>query len=238
MFTGSAGRCDHRQGAGAGVAGPDDPRSEPRSARVPVAAHARRSSCPRSTRGATRSTTRCTDRCREVCSARRGTRSERPPISSPSSKPAGEEALLCGDGALRFASVLGRRRARRARRARRTRRRAWPRWPSSRSPGTSARNSAPPTTCYPCTCARAMPSSAGTERTDDVATAREADRAARGAHLADAPAPSARRCCGSRPRCIPTPWTHGLFVSELALRSTPFVRGRARRSRSDRVRRG
>ena len=35
----------------------------------------------------------------------------------------------------------------------------------------------------------------------------------------------------------PTPWTHGLFVSELALRSTAFVRDRARRSRGDRVRR-
>ena len=77
----------------------------------------------------------------------------------------GEEALLCGDGALRFAAVFARRRAGRARRAR----------ARGAEPGRAGRARGragiereefcrAPTTCCRCTCARATPSSRGTGR--------------------------------------------------------------------------
>ena len=61
----------------------------------------------------------------------------------------GEEALLCGDGALRFAPRVRRGRSTSSSRAPRMPLRAWPRWPNWRSPATSAKNSAEPTTCCP-----------------------------------------------------------------------------------------
>ena len=138
----------------------------------------------------------------------------------------GEEALLCGDGALRFADAFARRSSASSSRAPRTPRRASPRWPSWRSRATSAKNSAAPTTCCRCTCARATPSSRGTERTDDVATARKLIEPLE-VHIAPMRRRHLRAVLRIESQVYPTPWTHALFVSELALRSTRVVRGRA-----------
>ena len=188
----AARRRDDGEGARAGAARADDPGAEPRPARVPVAPHARRLSSPRSTRAATSSTTRCTGRCRVACSARRSTRSAAPDDLVAELEARGEEALLCGDGALRFAPVLGdvehvelagpahaapslaalaelaiaRLRARGVLQRRRR---------AALVPAQERRRAR-----------------AGTERTADVATARKLDRAARGAHRADAPPAPAR----------------------------------------------
>ena len=59
---------------------------------------------------------------------------------------------------------------------------------------------APPTCCR-CTCARATPSSRGTGRTRDVATARKLIEPLEVHVVADAPPAPARACCASRRRC-------------------------------------
>ena len=105
--------------------------------------------------------------------------------------------------AARTPRSFARRRARRARRARARGAEPGRAGRSSRSAGTSARSSAAPTTCCRCTCARATPSSPGTGRAADVATARKliehrsrcTSRRCAGATCA--------RCCGSRRRCTP-----------------------------------
>ena len=147
----AARRRHDRQGAGAGAAHPGDPGPEPRPGRVPAAVRARGSSSRRSTPAATSSTTRDLPAgARRACSGCPSTRSARPTISSPSSRPRGEDALLCGDGVAALRATRSRRSsavelagpgARRAepRRAGRARDRR----------ATSARSSAPPADVLP-----------------------------------------------------------------------------------------
>jgi [ribosomal protein S18]-alanine N-acetyltransferase len=64
-----------------------------------------------------------------------------------------------------------------------------------------------------------MPSSVGIERPDDVATARKLIEPIE-VHVAPMRRRHLRSVLKIEAQVYPTPWTHGLFVSELALRST------------------
>ena len=129
----TARRRHDREGAGAVAAHPGDPDPEPRPARVPAALHARGSSSP--TIDARRHELYWAIYRPVPGGVQRVSEYE---LGTPDDLVAelearGEDAFVCGDGALRFRGrVRAARAPRRARRARRTRRRAWPRWPSSR----------------------------------------------------------------------------------------------------------
>ena len=131
-----------------------------------------------------------------------------------------------------------RRRATSSSPAPRTRRRASPRWPSSRSRRYRARG-----------VLRARRRAAdvpaqerrrdrlGPEGQRDVATAREAHRAARGAHRRRCAAGTCARCCASRRQVYPTPWTHVAVRERARAALDARVRRRAGRSRGRRLRR-
>ena len=167
------GRRDHGEGAGAGAARPDDPRAEPRPARLPAAPRARASSCPPSTRGATSCTSRSTAPCRAACSAPSPYEVGTPHDLVAELEASGEEALLVRRRRAALRVGVPTTSSTSSWPGRRTRRRASRRSPSWRSPAISAKNSVLPTRCCRCTCARATPSSPGTERAADVATARQ-----------------------------------------------------------------
>ena len=216
----AARRRDHREGAGPGAARPDDPGAEPRPARVPAAPRAR-ARRRRDRRAPQRALLRAVPDGARRRAARVGVRGRhRPTISSPSSRRAARRRCCAATARCGSPSVFARRRAGRARRARARRAEPGRAGRARGRAGTSGRSSARPTTCCRCTCARATPSSPGTGRTADVATARKLDRAARGAHRRRCAAGTCARCCASRRRCTRRRGRTALFVSELALRST------------------
>ena len=103
----AARRGDDREDAGAGAARPDDPAAEPRPARLPVAplaVVARR----RDRRTAQRALLRAVPGGARRRAARVGVRdwqASRDLVAELEAR--GEETLLCGDGALRYATELG-----------------------------------------------------------------------------------------------------------------------------------
>ena len=161
-----------------------------------------RSSSRRSTRAATSSTGRSTGRCPAACSACPDYELGTPDDLVAELEARGEDALVCGDGALRFATAFAPLGRRVELAGPRTRHRASPRSPSSRVARYEREDFCAPTRCCRCTCARATPSSRGIERADAMATARaRADRAARGAHRRRCAAAICAASCASRRRC-------------------------------------
>ena len=218
-----AGRRDDREGAGAGVARPDDPGAEPRPARVPVAARAR-ARRERDRRPAQRDLLRALPsgaRRRAAGVGVRGRLGGRPRDRARSARRG--SAVVRRRRAL-VRQGLPRRRACRARRARA--RRAEP----GRAGGAGGRPVPARGVLRRRRRAAALPAQErrrarpGTGRTADVATARKVMETARGAHHADASSPPA---FGAADR--------GAGVSDAVVART--VRERARAAIDARVRR-
>ena len=151
----------------------------------------------------------------------RTTSSARPTIWPPSSKRAARKRCCAATARCASPTRVRRRRAASSSPGPRTRRRASSALAELAVGALSnARSSARPADVLPDVPAQERRRDlVGTEGARDGRRSGSA-RAARGAHRADAPPPPAQRCCASRQQVYPRPWTHSLFVSELALRST------------------
>ena len=144
----------------------------------------------------------------------------------------GEDALLAGDGALRYRDRARRARPRRAGRARARRCRARPRSSSWRPRATSARSSARRPRCIRCTFAAATPRSSGSGGVSSGDRATAASRSS--VHIVPMRRRHLRSVLGIETQVYPRPWTMSLFLSELGLRAHPRVlrgQGRPRRRR-------
>ena len=232
---GAARRRDDGQGARAGAAHPGDPDPEPRPARVPAAAQPGARRARRSTRAATRCTTRSTAPCPAACSACPTTRSGTPEDLAGELEARGEEALLCGDGALRFAAVFAE---------------------LDRVEFAGIAHAAPSLSALAelavgryereefCRARRSAADVPAQERRRDLAGKRGAPEWSRCASRSNRSRCTSCRCAGGtcapvlriEQQVYPRPWSHSLFVSELALRSTRVVRRRQGRARHRRVR--
>ena len=127
---------------------------------------------------------------------------------------------------LRYAVDVQRRRRRRARHGRQRLSRRRPPWSSWPTRGPSARSSCSRGSSSRSTCASPTPRSTGTRGSRRSHGARRVSRSRvrrrrpRGRASCRCAGATCARCCASRRRCIPGPWSLSLFVSELALRTS------------------
>ena len=175
-------------------------------------------------------------RCPAACSACRSTSSARPTISSPSSRRAARTRWCAATA--RCGSPTRSRRSERASSSRdpRTRRRASARLSSSRSARLRARRVLRAREVLPMYLRQSDAELAWDRKGRCDGGRRARSSSARGAHRRRCAAGTCAASCGSRRQVYPRPWSHSLFVSELALRSSRVVRGRQGRPRGRRLR--